>query len=65
MRGGGRAAYRRHMAADQPTARRSPWRTALIVLAVVVVAGMALIGLSAAAYVVLLVVAMGSFGSNK
>jgi hypothetical protein len=53
------------MAADPPTPGRAAWRTTWRVLAIVVVAGLVLAGLATAGYLVLLMVALGSFGSNK
>ena len=44
-----------------PPSRRSPWRTAGMVLAVVVAIG----GLAMVAFTIWFVVALGSWGSNK
>ena len=69
MRAGGPPAYRLPMAADPPTPRqdrrRDPGRTALRTLAIVVAVGMGFAGLAMAGYIVLVLVALGSYGSNK
>ncbi len=69
MRAGRRAAYRLRMAADQPAPRQDrrpdPRRTALRTLAIVVAVGLGLAGLLMAGYLVLVLVALGSYGSNK